>query len=143
MPPVEVTVRVLIAVVAPIVLEKVTVPDPDEMANVSSPPEPLMVELNSTLLSVVVRVTLALTVAAPVKVCVPEVVMLPPISDVVVTVSEDAPAPLLIAPSKTSELIVWVALRSQVAPVEMIISVAVFNPPVRIMVPADMVVSPS
>ena len=68
--------------------------------------------------------------------------MLPPISEELVTVKEDEPALLLMVPSKFNELIVWEVCKSQVAPLEIIMSVAVLSAPINLKVPFTTFVSP-
>src|SRR6056300_54807 len=63
-------------------------------------------------------------------------------SDVPVIVNSDEPAVLEIVPSRSNVAKVWVDCRSNVAPLAITKSVAVFTDPVSLIVPADIVVSP-
>src|SRR6056300_1875902 len=63
-------------------------------------------------------------------------------SDAPVIVNSDEPVVLEIVPSRSNVAKVCVDCRSNVAPLAMIRSVAVFKDPVSLMVPAEIVVSP-
>ena len=68
--------------------------------------------------------------------------ILPPMSDAPVMVNSDEPAELEMVPSRSNVAKVCVACKSNVAPLAIVKSVAVFTDPVNLMVPADIVVSP-
>ena len=63
-------------------------------------------------------------------------------SDAPVMVNSDEPAELEIVPSRSNVAKVCVDCKSNVAPLAILKSVAVFTAPVNLMVPADIVVSP-
>ena len=66
----------------------------------------------------------------------------PPRSDAPVIVNAELPADLVMVPSRSNVAKVCVACKSNVAPLAITKSVAVFTDPVNLMVPADIVVSP-
>src|SRR6056300_1903546 len=94
------------------------------------------------LLSVVVNVTSVDNVTAPEYVWVPEVVILPPRSEVPVIVNAEVLAVLVMVPSRSNVAKVCVDCKSNVAPLAIVKSVAVFTDPVNLMVPAEIVVFP-
>ena len=89
-----------------------------------------------------IKLTSALKVAAPVYVCDPEVVILPPMLEVPVMVNAEVLAVLVMVPARFKVAKVCVACRSRVAPPAILRSVLALTLPVSLMVPAEIVVFP-